>query len=289
MADDKKVEIDEISGVDTTGHEWDGIKELNNPMPKWWIYSFVVCCIWGFIYQFLYPSWPLINNYYEGYLGETNRDVVHAELAEVAATRNQFSQRMEGMELTAIKNDTALYTYAMEGGRAAFGDNCAACHGTGAAGFVGYPNLNDDDWLWGGTLEDIQYTIDYGIRGIHDDTRINDMPAYLRDELLSREEIQEVATYAESLSNNTIQSSAAGQEIFIDNCAMCHGDDGKGLRELGGPNLTDAINLYVTDRDSIVDIISYSRGGVMPTWNGRLDDATIKSLAIYVHSLGGGE
>ncbi|MDG1709011.1 MAG: cytochrome-c oxidase, cbb3-type subunit III [Emcibacteraceae bacterium] len=282
-------EIDEVSGVDTTGHEWDGIKELNNPMPRWWIYSFIVCCIWGFAYQFLYPSWPLINDYYEGYLDETNRDIVHEELAEVAAIRNQFSQRMEGMELNAIKSDNTLYTYAMEGGRAAFGDNCAPCHGTGAAGFVGYPNLNDDDWIWGGTLEDIQYSINYGIRGVHDDTRFNEMPAYLRDELLSREEIQEVATYVESLSNVTVQSSPAGKELFIDNCAMCHGDDGTGLRELGGPNLTDAITLYVTDRDSIVDIISYSRGGVMPTWNGRLDDATVKSLAIYVHSLGGGE
>lgn len=288
MSEDKK-DIDEFSGVDTTGHEWDGIKELNNPMPRWWVYTFYVTVLWGVIYMFLYPSIPLINDYYKGYFGETLRDNVHAELAAVKAERSQYSDRMATMAIADIKNDGSLNTFAMEAGRAAFGDNCAPCHGTGAQGFVGYPNLNDDEWIWGGTLKDIEYTINYGIRGIHDDTRFNDMPAYLRDELLSKAEINEVAKYAESLSNSSIQASAEGQQIFVDNCAMCHGEDGKGMRELGAPNLTDAITLYVTDSDSIVDIISYSRGGVMPTWNGRLDDATIKSLAIYVHSLGGGE
>lgn len=289
MSDDKNKEIDEVSGVDTTGHEWDGIKELNNPMPRWWVYTFIVCCIWGFAYQFLYPSWPLINDYYEGYLGETLRDKVHVELDMVASERAVYAKKMATMTIADVRNDNSLYTFAMEGGRSAFGDNCAPCHGTGAQGFVGYPNLNDDEWIWGGSLEDIEFTINYGIRGVHEDTRFNDMPAYLRDELLSRDEINEVVTYVESLSDGTIQSSPGGQEIFVDNCAMCHGEDGKGMRELGAPNLTDAITLYVTDRDSMVDIVSYSRGGVMPTWNGRLDDATIKSLAIYVHSLGGGE
>ncbi len=289
MSEDKNKEIDEVSGVDTTGHEWDGIKELNNPMPRWWIYSFIVCCIWGFAYQFLYPSWPLINDYYEGYLGETLRDKVHVELEAVASERAVYANKMATMTIADVRNDNSLYTFVMEGGRAAFGDNCAPCHGTGAQGFVGYPNLNDDEWIWGGTLEDIEYTINYGIRGIHEDTRLNDMPAYLRDELLSRDEIDEVVTYVESLSDNSVHSSTEGQQIFLDNCAMCHGEDAKGMRELGAPNLTDAITHYVTDRASMVDIVSYSRGGVMPTWNGRLDDATIKSLAIYVHSLGGGE
>lgn len=286
---DKNKEIDEFSGVDTTGHEWDGIKELNNPMPRWWVYTFYVTVLWGVIYMFLYPSVPLINDYYKGYFGKTIRDNVHEELAMVAQERSQYSTRMASMAIADVRNDNNLYTFAMEGGRAAFGDNCAPCHGTGAQGFVGYPNLNDDEWIWGGTLEEIEYTINYGIRGIHEDTRFNEMPAYLRDELLSRDEINEVVTYVESLSDGTVQTSSEGQEIFIDNCAMCHGEDGKGLREFGAPNLTDAITLYVTDRDSIVDIVSYSRGGVMPSWNGRLDDATIKSLAIYVHSLGGGE
>lgn len=288
MSNENK-EIDEFSGVDTTGHEWDEIKELNNPMPRWWVWTFIVTCIWGFAYMFLYPSWPLINDYYKGYLGKTIRDNLHTELAEVAQTRGAVFNRIEMMELADVKNDNELNTYALAAGKAAFGDNCAPCHGTGAQGFVGYPNLNDDVWLWGGSLEEIQYTIKYGIRGIHDDTRLNDMPAYLRDELLSRDEIDSVATYVESLSDNNISATSEGQTIFVDNCALCHGDDGKGLREFGAPDLTDAIQLYVTDRDSIVDVISYSRSGVMPTWEGRLDEATIKSLAIYVHSLGGGE
>ena len=158
MSEDKK-EIDEVSGVDTTGHEWDGIKELNNPMPRWWVYTFIVCVIWGFAYQFYYPSWPLINDFYHGAGGETQREKVHAELAVIAQERNQYAQRMATMDIAAIRNDSSLSIYAREGGEAAFGDNCAPCHGTGAAGFVGYPNLNDDEWIWGGSLDEIQTTI----------------------------------------------------------------------------------------------------------------------------------
>jgi cytochrome c oxidase cbb3-type subunit III len=282
-------EIDEVTGVETTGHEWDGIKELNTPMPRWWIWTFVVCCIWGFIYQFLYPSWPLINDYYHGYLDQTQRDRVHAELATISQERSVYSEKIKSSDLASIYNDSSLLEFANAGGKAAFKDNCAPCHGSGAAGFVGYPNLNDDDWIWGGSLDDIHYTINYGVRSVHDDTRINDMPAFLRDELLNKAEINDLATYVQSLSDNSISSSEATRELFIDNCSSCHGEDGNGLRELGAPSLTDAISLYVTDRNSIVDIISYSRGGVMPTWNGRLDEATIKSLAIYIHGLGGGE
>jgi len=288
MSENNK-EIDEVSGVDTTGHEWDGIKELNNPMPRWWIYTFYVCCIWGFAYMFAYPSWPLINDYYHGYLEETQRDRVHTVLAEVSSERAVSAEKIRSMDLAAIKNDPNLNTFALEGGRAAFGDNCAPCHGTGAAGFIGYPNLNDDEWIWGGSLDEIHYTINYGIRGVHEETRFNEMPAYLRDELLSREEIEDVVTYVESLGDKSIRASENGATVFADNCALCHGDDGKGLRDFGAPDLTDAIKLYVTDRDSMVDIVSYSRGGVMPSWNGRLDEATIKSLAIYIHTLGGGE
>lgn len=283
-----KKEIDEVSGIDTTGHEWDGIKELNNPMPRWWIWTYIVCVIWGFAYQFVYPSWPLINDYYHGYF-DTQRQKVHKELAMVTADRSVNFDKIRSTDLNIVNNDPELFTFAMEGGKAAFKDNCAPCHGTGASGFVGYPNLNDDEWIWGGSLDDILYTINYGVRGVHDDTRINEMPAFLRDELLSKPEINDLTTYVQSLSDNSISSNAATQELFVDNCSVCHGEDGKGLREFGAPNLTDAISLYVTDRNSIVDIISYSRGGVMPTWDGRLDDATIKSLAIYVHSLGGGE
>ena len=287
--DAKNKDVDQYSGVETTGHEWDGIKELNNPMPRWWIYTFIVCCIWGFAYQIYYPSWPLIDSYYEGVGGKTQREVFQSEFAMIVKDRSIFSEKIKDADLATINGDPSLIEFALAGGKAAFGDNCAPCHGTGAAGFIGYPNLNDDVWIWGGSLDEIHYTINYGIRGVHDDTRINDMPAFLRDELLNRQEIDELTTYVQSLSDNDLQSTPEAHEMFIDNCSSCHGEDGKGIREFGSPDLTDAISLYVTDRASIVDIISYSRGGVMPTWNGRLDEATIKSLAIYVHTLGGGE
>ncbi|MCB2091343.1 MAG: cytochrome-c oxidase, cbb3-type subunit III [Alphaproteobacteria bacterium] len=286
---DLKKEIDDVSGVDTTGHEWDGIKELNTPMPRWWVYTFIVCCIWAFVYQFFYPSWPLISDYYKGYFAETNRDRLNDELGNVAQQRSVTLDKIRTMDLEDIRRDNALNTFALAGGKAAFGDNCAPCHGTGAAGFTGYPNLNDDDWLWGGTLEDIYTTISYGIRSTHEETRVNDMPAFLKDELLTKAEIEDVVTYAQSLSDRSIKATESGRVLFADNCALCHGEDGKGLREFGAPNLTDAITLYVTDRDSMIDIVSNSRKGVMPTWSGRLDEATIKSLAIYIHSLGGGE
>ncbi|MEZ5758107.1 MAG: cytochrome-c oxidase, cbb3-type subunit III [Emcibacteraceae bacterium] len=286
---DLKKEIDEVSGVDTTGHEWDGIKELNTPMPRWWVYTFVVCCIWAFIYQFFYPSWPLITDYYKGYFGETNRDRLNIELDDIAQQRSITLDKIRAMDLETIRSDNALNTFALAGGKAAFGDNCAPCHGTGAAGFTGYPNLNDDDWLWGGTLEDIYTTISYGIRSTHEETRVNDMPAFLKDELLTKAEIEDVVTYVQSLSDRAVKATESGRVLFADNCALCHGEDGKGLREFGAPNLTDAITLYATDRDSMIDIVSNSRKGVMPTWSGRLDEATIKSLALYIHSLGGGE
>ena len=226
---------------------------------------------------------------YKCYFNETQRDIISAELAAIARERSVFTEKIKDADLTTIRNDASMFEFAQAGGKAAFGDNCAPCHGTGAAGFVGYPNLDDDEWIWGGSLDDIHYTISFGVRGVHEDTRLNDMPAFLRDELLTKQEIDDVATYVQSLSDRTIASNAATHELYIDNCSTCHGEDGKGLRELGAPDLTDAISLYVTDRDSIVDIISYSRGGVMPTWSGRLDEATIKSLAVYVHTLGGGE
>ncbi|HRW29638.1 MAG TPA: cytochrome-c oxidase, cbb3-type subunit III, partial [Emcibacteraceae bacterium] len=168
---DLKKEIDDVSGVDTTGHEWDGIKELNTPMPRWWVYTFIVCCIWAFVYQFFYPSWPLISDYYKGYFAETNRDRLNDELGNVAQQRSVTLDKIRTMDLEDIRRDNALNTFALAGGKAAFGDNCAPCHGTGAAGFTGYPNLNDDDWLWGGTLEDIYTTISYGIRSTHEESR----------------------------------------------------------------------------------------------------------------------
>ncbi|MCF6196413.1 MAG: cytochrome-c oxidase, cbb3-type subunit III [Emcibacter sp.] len=282
-------EYDEHSKTYTTGHEWDGIKELNTPLPRWWLWTIYATIIWSIGYWILMPAWPLVSDYTKGYLGYSQRDVVAADLATAKAARDVFAQKLLAADLQTIENTPNLLEFARAGGKAAFGDNCAACHGSGAAGAKGYPNLNDDDWLWGGTLDEIHHTITVGIRGTHDDTRLSDMPAFLSDEILDKDQIRDMATYVRSLSDKTIVAPAGTAELFQENCAACHGENAKGSRDFGAPNLTDAIWLYGSDPETLITTISYSRKGVMPTWAGRLDPATIKSLAVFVHTLGGGE
>lgn len=282
-------EIDEITGTETTGHEWDGIKELNSPMPRWWLWTYYATVLWSIGYWIVYPSWPLINDYVEGIWGTTQRQVVAIELEEARQDKAVYADQLLNSDLETIRSTPDLLNFAMAGGRASFGDNCAGCHGSGAQGAIGYPNLNDDEWLWGGTLDEIHETITVGIRSVHDETRFNDMPAFLRDELLSEEEIDEVTDYVLSFTDNSYSRTENGTMLFMDNCSVCHGEDAKGLREFGAPDLTDQIWLFGENRDAVKDVISYSRRGVMPTWSGRLDPTTIKALAVYVHSLGGGE
>ncbi|WP_138380840.1 cytochrome-c oxidase, cbb3-type subunit III [Luteithermobacter gelatinilyticus] len=282
-------EIDQFSGVHTTGHEWDGIKELNNPLPRWWLWTFLATIVWSIGYWVVMPAWPLISDYTKGVINYSQRDVVAAQLQAAQNARKQYEEKLLASDLETIKNTEELWSFAMAGGEAAFGDNCAGCHGSGASGAKGYPNLNDDDWLWGGTLEDIHYTLKVGIRAAHEETRFNTMPAFLKDEILSKEEINSLVTYVQSLSDKTIAAPEGAEQLYMDQCASCHGEDGTGIQELGAPNLTDQIWLYGGDRKTLFETIAYSRQGVMPSWEGRLDPATIKSLAVYVHSLGGGQ
>ncbi len=285
----KEPEYDEITDTYTTGHEWDGIKELNTPLPRWWLWTWLACTVWAIGYWVAMPTWPLISDYTKGVLGYSQRDMVNAELDAATASRKVFSEKILSTDLETIKDTPDLLEFAMAGGKAIFGDNCAGCHGSGASGAKGYPNLNDDDWLWGGTLEDIHHTITVGIRSIHDDTRLSDMPAFLNDEILEKDQIREVAAYVASLSDTSISAPEGSMEIFQENCTACHGENATGNKEFGAPNLTDGIWLYGSDIETLITTISYSRKGVMPTWAGRLDPATIKSLAVYIHSLGGGE
>ncbi len=285
----KKPQLDEETGVHTTGHAWDGIKELNNPLPRWWVWTWLVCIIWGFGYMVVYPSWPLITSYVKGTADYSQRRTVMKEMADIKASRAPMVAKLLAANLQEIQNTPALQEFAMAGGRAAFGDNCAGCHGISASGAKGYPDLNDDDWLWGGTLELIHETITVGVRSIHEDTRINDMPAFLDDELLSKQEIGQVVTLVMSFSDPKITAPKGADVLFEDNCASCHGTDGKGSTELGSPNLTDVKWLYGGDHASLTETISHSRKGVMPSWHGRLSPAAIKGLAVYVHSLGGGQ
>ncbi|MCL5776293.1 cytochrome-c oxidase, cbb3-type subunit III [Limibaculum sp. FT325] len=290
MADHRN-EVDEVSGTETTGHEWDGIKELNTPLPRWWLWTFYGTIVWGVIYTILYPAWPLVSDATAGVLGYTSRAAVHEAIDEAAAAQRVFTDRIASLDIDEIASDAELVQFAQSGGAAIFRNYCSQCHGSGAAGVQasGYPNLLDDDWIWGGTLTDIETTIRHGIRyDGDDDTRISEMPAFGRDEILSADEIAAVADHVLSLSGKA-DATEEGATIYADNCAACHGEGGMGEPALGAPNLTDAIWLYGSDRARVIESITNSRGGVMPGWSGRLGDAQIKQVAIYVHGLGGGQ
>lgn len=283
-------DIDEFSGVETTGHEWDGIKELNNPMPRWWVWVFVVCCIWSVWYWVVYPAWPILSGHTKGIGGYTQYIELEESQAEIVARQARYLEKFEKATDQEVLNDPELYAFAVAGGKSVFKDNCATCHGTGGAGGKGYPNLNDDDWLWGGKLSEIHQTLLYGIRAGNEDTHISQMPAFGKDKTLTRDEIYTVVDYVLTLSGGEKKESfARGDKIFKEQCASCHNADGKGNRDFGAPNLTDKIWLYGGDRETLYETVYYSRAGVMPAWKHRLDENTIRQLTIYLHELGGGQ
>ncbi len=285
-------DIDQISGIETTGHEWDGIKELNNPLPRWWLWTFYATVIWSIGYVILYPAIPLVTTATKGLLGYSSRAEVAQEIGEAKAAQSETLGKIETMALEDIRKDDDLLQFAVAGGRSAFRVNCIQCHGTGAAGGKGYPNLNDDEWIWGGTLDAIRLSIVHGIRFEADeDTRFSEMPAFGRDEILTKQQIRDVTEHVLSLSggDHDAEAAARGAEPYAENCVACHGERGEGDREQGAPALNNAIWLFGGDRDSIIETITNSRKGVMPAWGHRLDETTIKKLTLYVHSLGGGE
>jgi cytochrome c oxidase cbb3-type subunit III len=287
----QKRDIDAVTGVETTGHEWDGIKELNKPLPRWWVWTFYATILWAIGYWIAYPAWPTLTGYTRGMLGYSQRATVADEVKSALVQQAQYRDKLAAASLDQIKGDADLLRFAMAGGAAAFQTNCAPCHGRGAQGFAGYPNLNDDEWLWGGKLEDIHKTISVGIRSDQKDTRTSQMPRYGLDKLLDDAQIDDVAEYVLSLSGKPADRAAAGrgQKVFVEQCVSCHGPDGKGMREQGAPNLTDDLWLYGGSKAAIIESIRTGRGGVMPAWAGRLDPVTLKALAVYVHSLGGGQ
>jgi cytochrome c oxidase cbb3-type subunit 3 len=283
-------QIDEISGVSTTGHEWDGIRELNNPLPRWWVWTFYATIVWALAYTIAYPAWPLISSATGGLLGFSSRQDIRTELAAAEAAKADYVAAVSSKPVQEILADEKLRTFATAAGAAAFKVNCVQCHGSGAQGGPGFPNLNDDDWLWGGDIAQIQQTIAHGIRFSADpDTRVSEMPAF--GEILTPDQIRDVASFAASLSGKATDAThaEAGKAVFAENCAACHGEDGKGNKELGAPNLTDAISLYANDEAAIAQQIRAPRHGVMPAWAGRLGDVKVKELAVYVYSLGGGQ
>ncbi len=286
--------VKEKKTVKTTGHEWDGITELDNPMPRWWLWTMYMTIIWGIGYVIAYPAWPMITGATKGVLGYSSRAEVAADIASFNAKNAPLDAKIVSLELLAIAGDSEVGDYAISGGGAVFRTFCIQCHGAGAAGAKGYPNLLDDDWLWGGDIEAIYTTISHGIRDEADeDTRLSDMPVF-GDDYLEKTEIAQVAQFVLSLSGMATDETlvADGSLVFEDNCAACHGDEGMGDREVGAPNLADALWLYGGDLETVTETITNSRGGVMPAWSavGRLTESQIRQVTVYVHTkLGGGE
>ena len=285
-------DVDALTGTATTGHEWDGLRELNTPLPRWWLWTFYATIVWAIGYWIVYPAWPLLTTSTEGAFGWHSRSAVVADLDQLKTLRGPMMDKLTKASVKEIANDPLLIDFARAQGRVAFADNCAPCHGAGGVGGKGYTDLNDDDWLWGGKLEDLEKTIRHGARAGDDDGRQGRMPAFGRDGLLKANEISAVADYTRSLSGLSVEKDAdlaLGKKVFADNCALCHGPEGRGNREVGAPNLTDKLWFYGSDKKIIMEGLQNGRGGVMPAWGGRLSDPTIKALTVYVHGLGGGE
>lgn len=282
-------DVDAPTGTSFVGHEWDGIRELDTPMPRWWLLTFFATILWGIWYVIWYPAVPLANSATKGVSGWTSHGQFNAEMKADAARRAPMLAALASTPIEDIAANRQLHRFAVEGGRAAYKVNCVQCHGSGHMGSRGYPNLNDDDWLWGGDLKSIEYTITHGIRNPdHAETRQSAMPAY--GAMFSAAEIGGLVGHVQSLAGiKGGQSTPAAAKQFAENCAACHGVDGKGLRQFGAPNLTDGIWLYGNQADDIRNSISAAHQGVMPRWGHRLDPVTIKMLALYVHGLGGGE
>ncbi len=280
--------------VETTGHSWDGIEEYNNPLPRWWVWVFYATIVWGIGYTIAYPAWPLITGATPGLLGASTRADVEVEIAAVDKANAAIKDKLVAADLTAIGADPELAGYAERAGAAVFRTNCAQCHGSGAAGFEGkgYPNLLDDDWLWGGTMEDIHLTVTHGIRNTTDaDARYSEMPKFGADGILDETQIAQVAEHVLAISGQEHDATLAaeGVTVFADNCAACHMEDGSGDRAQGAPKLSDAIWLYGGSREAIIETVTYARFGVMPDWNERLSEDEIRAVAFFVHSRGGGE
>lgn len=291
MAEDKK-RIDQPTGTETVGHEWDGIEELNTPLPRWWLWSLYATIVWAVAYTIFYPAWPLVSQATAGVLNWSSRGQLERELAAEQSRRAPIMQAIAATPVEQLQGNPQLMQAAVEGGRAAFRQNCVQCHGSGAAGSKGYPNLNDDDWLWGGDIKAIHYSVEHGVRNPgHDQTRMSQMPAFGRDGLLQPAEIEDLTAYVRTIARQRRADASAkrGAALYQTNCAACHGGSASGNREFGAPNLTDAIWLYGGDEESVRKSIHDARFGVMPRWGGKLDPSTTKMLAAYVHSLGGGE
>ena len=304
------VERDPITGTETTGHEWDGIKELNNPLPKWWVYVFIISIVWSIVWYVLYPSFPLVlgNGMMDregdgqavevvltGIEGYSSRQELETAMVDLKQMRQDtWLSKMEGKSLDQIAADTELRAYARRGGEVVFKENCAPCHQSGGAGepVQGYPNLTDNEWIFGGTLDEIKQTVTHGVRWPTDDeTRVGEMLSYAGNDTFSDEEKTQVAEYVISLSNGSPAAGSPGEQLFLDNCAACHMDDGSGNPDLASPPLNNQNWTYQPQGEgSVAAILAQMNGprhGQMPAWGERLNETEINQVVLYIESRGG--
>jgi cytochrome c oxidase cbb3-type subunit III len=284
-------EQDPHTGYTTTGHEWNGIKELNTPVPRLVYFFLAVTALFSVVYWVLMPAWPLGLSYTKGLLGVDQRTTVVDQLKQATLDRATWTKRIEDEGYDAILADPKLMAIVRQTGRTLFGDNCAACHGFNARGGRGFPNLTTASWLWGGDPEAIAETIRVGINSTHPNTRVAQMIGFGRDQILQRTDLENVVSYARSLSNSSVAREVsperleAGKTVFAANCASCHGDDGKGKIDLGAPSLVDGNWIYGGDLQSIFTSVWGGRQGHMPTWEGRLSKLDRKILVLYLMDL----
>jgi len=277
-----------------TGHEWDGIRELTNPPPRWWMIAFHAGWIWCVIYFILYPAIPLVHESTKGILGWTQIKEFKQAVAENDAIKAPYLKKVAEMDGKALMADAGMRNFAESSAKAIFGDNCAACHGSGGQGAPGlFPNLADDDWLYGGDFDTIVETITDGRQG--------SMPAHI--EMLDDAEINKLADFVLAVSKG--KATKEGFKRFDDaGCTGCHGENAKGgaINDLGtgAANLTDSIWRFGGSRNEILRTIRYgvnedtadvpkTRIAIMPSFGGKLSPEAIKMLAVKVHELGGGK
>lgn len=291
MTDTHEKEVDAVTGTVTTGHEWDGIKELNTPLPRWWLWTFYACIIFSLGYTVVFPAWPMLTSATTGVIGYSSRAELDKDVAAAAAAQGDKVAQVAATPVADILQNEDLTRFASAAGSSLFKVNCSQCHGTGATGAPGYPNLNDDEWIWGGSIDQIYGTITHGARSEADpDTKFNLMPNFGADGILTPEQVDVVSLEVASFSG--IEGGAASEEgaqLFADNCAACHGEKGIGMPDIGGPSLVDQIWLYQGSLAGIKAQVDQPRHGVMPAWGVRLGDTAVKELAVYVHGLGGGQ
>jgi cytochrome c oxidase, cbb3-type, subunit III len=282
-------ERDAHTGYKTTGHEWNGIKELNAPVPKPVYFFLTLAVLVSIVYWVLMPAWPTGRSYTKGLLGEDQRATVERQVAQATAARAAWAQRLLQTPVERALSDAEIMARVHDVAPTLFGDNCAVCHGADARGAPGYPNLRDDVWIWGGAPEEISETLRVGVNAPHADTRVSQMLAFGRDKLLSYDDVRAAAAYVHSFSNPRTRVSRAvltrGREVFAGNCTVCHGETGQGVRAVGGPDLTDDEWLYGGDEETIFASVWGGRHGVMPAWQARLSEVDRRLLTLYLLDL----